>query len=137
VLELRARPDDCRQLSLGDFQNRLGLDDVEIGDEAAGAALPRQFKGLAVGFNTPAQRRLFRIKRADGEIIHRNFGGDCEPCTLEVGRTGLLPGEGGFGLTARAAPEIDLVAEVEGHGEIVVGVSPARRRPCGAERSVG
>ena len=94
----------------GGVEGDLRLNDVGPADQAGVKLLFRQAKLLLVGLDGLEQDVVLRVQKADGEVIR----GDVRLERLEhdlviVDRSAGL-GEGDFGASFHAAPDVDFIA---------------------------
>ena len=118
-------------LSLGGRKLGFGLRDVEVGGDAAFAAVLRQFERAAVSDRGFLQQLVSGIERAKSEVVNGDLGLEGQLGGLEVGGGGGQARARAFDLAAHTAPKIDLPARVERDDEGVVGRAPAGAASAG------
>ena len=127
MLELGALDVDVGGLDAGALKLGLGLVDVGLAGDAALEAVVGDAIGLFVGLHGIEQELLVGIVGAGFEVVNGKLGLEAELRGLEVGRGSLSLFLRKIHSSADAAPEIDLVVQVEWElevgGAVVVGWS--------------
>ncbi len=104
---------DRGNLGLGGGELGFGLGNVEVGGDAALAAVPGQFKRTVIGDDGFPQHLVLGVERAEGEIVNGDLGLNGELGGFEVIGRGSQTVAGAFDFTADAAPEIEFPGGVE------------------------
>ena len=125
VLELGADDGDVAGLDARGFELGLGLIDVGLAGDAAFEAVGGDAEGLFVVLDGVVEEFLLGVGGAGFEVVHGELGLEAEHGGLHVRGAGLSFFAGSADVAADAAPEIDLVAELDGEddvaGAVVVG----------------
>ncbi len=128
MLGLGAQPSHVGLLRDRGGELRPRLCDVELADDSRAEARLHQPQLIREDADAVAQRRVLCVERADREVLGCDVGGERERHDAVV----VLARSGGGGRrfegTPHAAPEVDLVAQVEWNGDVGGGDRLPRSR---------
>jgi hypothetical protein len=124
------------QLRLRCLKNRLRLSHVEVRHRSASPQVAGQFKGFGKDLDTGVKDRPLSVQRSQGEIVHRYLRLNHQFDGFKIIRAGLSLRPRGFNAAADPAPEINLVAETQGHIKIIECCAPPRSSAGRAQWSI-
>ena len=114
VFELRALQGDVARLHFGCLELRLRLVYVGLRSDPAFKAIVRDAVGLFVVLHGIVQQLLLGVRAAGFEVVDGEFGLQAQQDCLAVACACLrLFSRGAYG-SANAAPDVDLVVEIDG-----------------------
>ena len=122
MLELGADDGDVAVLDAGGLELGLGLIDVGLSGDAAFEAVGGDAEGLFVVLDGVVEEFFLGVGGAGFEVVDGELGLEAEHGGLEIAGGGLGLFAGGADAAADAAPEIDLVVELDGEDDVAGAV---------------
>ena len=131
MLVLRALHLDVGALNAGLIELRPGLRQVRLRRCAALIAVAGKLHCTFVGLHRVVEQLLLRIGRAQSKVVQCKLSVQAEASVFQVGIAGLslLPGRGDT--TPHTAPQIDLVIQIDGQGEVAFAIVRERAGEVG------
>ncbi len=114
---------DIDGLRPGGFKRGLRLRKIDGGRDAGFEAAVGEVDGFLIRDDGGIEKLLFSVEAAKLKIVHGELGVKAEIHIGEIAGAGLRFGARGFDGLADAAPEVELVGEIEGQREIIVGAN--------------